>query len=198
MTSRHVIRIFCGIGIAALLLALAGHFIWHWKSDLVGIWTGIGVGYLLAGGLIRLMPRWWREHCDDEYARPAGRRYIRAMWPILIAYSLILFFSGWMIKRGIESIPLRALVALLPVLPLLLLLRLALRYLRETDELQRRSEIEAIGIAALLVSRVYFGGGLLQQAKVISLNAGVVMIWVFPLIMVFYAIAKFFAVRRYR
>ena len=198
MTSRHVIRIFCGIGIAALLLALAGHFIWHWKSDLVGIWTGIGVGYLLAGGLTRLMPRWWREHCDDEYARPAGRRYIRAMWPILIAYSLILFFSGWMIKRGIESIPLRALVALLPVLPLLLLLRIALRYLRETDELQRRIEIEAIGIAALLVSLVYFGGGLLQQAKVISLNAGVVMIWVFPLIMVFYAIAKFFAVRRYR
>ena len=110
----------------------------------------------------------------------------------------ILFFSGWMIKRGIESIPLRALVALLPVLPLLLLLRIALRYLRETDELQRRIEIEAIGIAALLVSLVYFGGGLLQQAKVISLNAGVVMIWVFPLIMVFYAIAKFFAVRRYR
>ena len=92
----------------------------------------------------------------------------------------------------------RAAVALLPVLPLLLLLRVALRYLRETDELQRRIEIEAIGIASLLVSMLYFGGGLLVQAKVLSLNTGAVMIWVFPLIMLFYGIAKFFAVRRYR
>ena len=83
-------------------------------------------------------------------------------------------------------------------MPLAFLLRIGLRYLRETDELQRRIEIEAIGISALLVSLLYFAGGLLQQAKVISLDAGAVMIWVFPLLMLFYGIAKFFAVRRYR
>ena len=198
MNTRHFIWIFCGIGIAALLLALAGHFVLRWGHEGVGVWTGIGIGYLLAGVLMRLMPRWWRDHCDEEYARPAGRRYVRAMWPILIAYSLILFLSGWMLKRGIDAVALRALVALLPVLPLLLLLRVALRYLRETDELQRRIEIEAIGVASLLVSMVYFGGGLLVQAKVLSLSTGAVMIWVFPLIMLFYGIAKFFAVRRYR
>ena len=198
MTMQRIMWIFCGIGIAALLLALIGHFVLDWGNDGVGVWTGIGAGYLLAGVLMRLMPRWWRDHCDEEYARPAGRRYIRAMWPILIGYSLILFFSAWMLKRGIDAIALRALVALLPVLPLLLLIRIALRYLRETDELQRRIEIEAIGIASLLVSMLYFGGGLLVQAKVLSLNTGAVMIWVFPLIMLFYSIAKFFAVRRYR
>lgn len=198
MTMHRIMWIFCGIGIAALLLALIGHFLLDWGSEGVGVWTGIGAGYLLAGVLMRLMPRWWRDHCDEEYARPAGRRYVRAMWPILIGYSLILFFSGWMLKRGIDSVALRAAVALLPVLPLLLLLRVALRYLRETDELQRRIEIEAIGIASLLVSMLYFGGGLLVQAKVLSLNTGAVMIWVFPLIMLFYGIAKFFAVRRYR
>lgn len=198
MTMQRIMWIFCGIGIAALLLALIGHFVLDWGNDGVGVWTGIGAGYLLAGVLMRLMPRWWRDHCDEEYARPAGRRYVRALWPLLIGYSLILFFSGWMLKRGIDSLALRALVALLPVLPLLLLIRIALRYLRETDELQRRIEIEAIGIASLLVSMLYFGGGLLVQAKVLSLNTGAVMIWVFPLIMLFYSIAKFFAVRRYR
>ena len=25
------------------------------------------------------MPRWWRSHCDDMYAQPAGRRYLRAL-----------------------------------------------------------------------------------------------------------------------
>lgn len=198
MTLRRFMWIFFAIGAGALLLAALGHFVWHWKRDLVGMWTGIGIGYIVGGGVILLVPRWWREQCDEEYARPAARRYIRALWPILISYSLVLFFSGWMLKRGIESMPLRALVALLPVVPLALLLRVALRYLREIDELQRRIEIEAIGISALLVSMLYFGGGLLEQAKVISLDAGAVMIWVFPLIMLFYGIAKFFAARRYR
>lgn len=198
MTMRRITWIFVSIGLGAWLLGGLGHFAWHWKGELVGMWFGIGVGYLLAGVLMMLMPRWWREYCDEEYAHPAGRHYLRAMWPILIGYWLILFFSGWMIKRGVEPIPLRALVALLPVVPLAFLLRIGLRYLRETDELQRRIEIEAIGISALLVSLLYFAGGLLQQAKVISLDAGAVMIWVFPLLMLFYGIAKFFAVRRYR
>ena len=48
------------------------------------------------------------------------------------------------------------------------------------------------------MSLLYLAGGLLQQAKVISLDAGAVMIWVFPLLMLFYGIAKFLAVRRYR
>ena len=197
MTSRHVIRIFCGIGIAALLLALAGHFIWHWKSDLVGIWTGIGVGYLLAGGLIRLMPRWWREHCDEMYAQPAGKRYLRALWPIMIGYSLTLFASIWFIKRGVESVPLRALVAVLPAIPLALMMGAALRYLREVDELQRRIETEAIGIASLLTSLLYFGAGLLQKAKVFEVDAGVAMIWVFPLLAAIYGIAKMRLTKRY-
>ena len=198
MTMHRFILIFVVIGIGALLLAALGHFALHWDSTLVGTWTGIGLSYLVLGGAMRLMPRWWREHCDDEYARPAGRRYVRAIWPILISYALILFFSGWMIRRGIESVPLRALLAILPVLPLLALIRVALRYFREIDELQRRIEAEAIGVSALLVSMLYFGGGLLESAKVISLDAGAVMIWVFPLLMLFYGIAKFLAVRRYR
>ena len=198
MTSRHVIRIFCGIGIAALLLALAGEFIWHWKTDLVGIWTGIGVGYLLAGGLIRLMPRWWREHCDEMYAQPAARRYMRALWPLMIGYSLALFASVWLLKRGIDSAALRAMLALLPAIPLALLLPAGLRYLREIDELQRRIETEAIGFAAVLVSLLYFAGGMLQKAKVIALDAGMAMIWVFPMTMLVYAVAKYLAVRRYR
>lgn len=195
---RRFMWIFFGIGLFGLLLSALGQFVLHWPSDMIRMWVGIGIGYLLGGALFLLMPRWWREHCDDQYAQPAGRRYIRAMWPVMISYSLLLCFSIWMLKRGIEPTALRALVALTPVLPLLFLFGVALRYLREVDELQRRIEIEAIGIASLLVSFVYFAGGLLQKAKVISLDAAVVMIWVFPLIMLFYAIAKFLAVRRYR
>ncbi|WP_162615983.1 hypothetical protein [Solilutibacter oculi] len=198
MTMSRFMWIFVAIGAGALLLAGAGQWLLDWNRDGVQTWLGIGAGYLLGALLFLLMPRWWREHCDELYAQPAGRRYIRALWPIMIGYSLTLFGSIWLIKRGIESVPLRAAVAIVPALAILLFMRAALRYLREVDELQRRIETEAIGIAALTVSFLYFAAGLLDKARVISVDAAAAMIWVFPMTMLVYGIAKFFAVRRYQ
>ena len=198
MTMSRFMWIFVAIGAGALLLAGAGQWLLDWNRDGVQTWLGIGVGYLLGALLFLLMPRWWREHCDEMYAQPAGRRYIRALWPIMIAYSLSLFGSIWLIKRGIDSVPLRAAVAIVPALAILLFMGAAVRYLREVDELQRRIETEAIGIAAMTVSFLYFAGGLLDKAKVITVDAAAAMIWVFPMTMLVYGIAKFFAVRRYR
>lgn len=93
--------------------------------------------------------------------------------------------------------PLRAVVAVVPALAIALMMRAALRYLREIDELQRRIETESIGIASLLVSLLYFAAGLLQKAKVIDIDAGVAMIWVFPLLCLSYGVSKMVLARRY-
>lgn len=198
MTLRRWTWIFVAIGLASLALAALGQWALPWPAHMVRMWSGIGAAYLLGALLLSLMPRWWRQHCDETFAQPAGRRYVRALWPILIGYALLLFASVWLIRHGIGSAPLKALVALMPVLPLVLMVRVALRYLREIDELQRRIETESIGIASLLLSLLYFAAGLLQLAKVVSIDAGAAMIWVFPLLMLAYGIAKFLAVRRYR
>ena len=197
MTLRRFMWIFVAIAVGAFALALLGRFVLAWPDNMVGMWTGIGIGYLLGALLFLLTPRWWRQHCDDMYAQPAGRRYLRALWPALVGYSLSLFASIWLIKQGIASVPLRALVAVLPVLPIAWMMHAALRYLREIDELQRRIETESIGVASLLTSLLYFGAGLLQQAKVIDIGAGVAMIWVFPLLCLIYGIAKMILTRRY-
>lgn len=197
MTMRRFMWIFVAIAAGSLALAAAGHWWLQWPREAVGTWVGIGAGYLLGAVLLLLLPRWWRQHCDEMYAQPAARRYIRALWPIMIAYAITLYLSMWLIKRGIESIPLRAVVAVLPALAIVLLMRAALRYLREIDELQRRIETEAIGIASLLVSVLYFAGGLLQKAKVVDLDAAAAMIWVFPLLCGIYGIAKMILTRRY-
>lgn len=197
MTLRRWMWIFVVIGLAALALAGAGRWLLAWPGAAAGTWAGIGAGYLLGAALLALMPRWWRQHCDEMYAQPAGRRYLRALWPIMVAYSLTLFLSLWLVKHGIDSLPLRALVAILPALPIALLMRAALRYLREIDELQRRIETEAIGIASLLVALLYFAGGLLQKAKVIDLDAAAAMIWVFPLLCLVYGIARMALTKRY-
>ena len=194
---RRFAQIFFGIGLFGLALGAAGHWLLAWPKGAVHAWLGIGAGYLLCALGMLLVPRWWRQHCDEMYAQPAGRRYIRALWPALIGYSLALFLSLWLLRRGIDPLPLRALVAVLPVLPLALMMRAALRYLREIDELQRRIETEAIGIASLLVSLLFFAGGLLQKAQVFDVDAGVAMIWVFPLLCAIYGIAKMILTRRY-
>ena len=197
MTMRRFMWIFAAIGLGALALAGAGRFLLAWPDGVVGMWTGIGAGYLLGAALFLLMPRWWRSHCDDMYAQAAGRRYLRALWPALALYSVTLFASIFLIRRGIESVPLRGLVAVLPVLPIGWMMLAALRYLREVDELQRRIETEAIGAASLLVSLLYFAGGMLEKAEVIRMDAGVAMIWVFPLLCGTYGIAKMILTRRY-
>ena len=198
MTLRRFMWIFVGIALFCFALAGAGRWWLQWPAGPVRTWMGIGTGYVAGALLLAVMPRWWREHCDETYAQPAGKRYVRALLPIMGAYTLLLFLSVWLIRRGIEPAPLKGVVALLPVLPLVLLVFVALRYLREIDELQRRIETESIGIASLLVSLGYFAGGLLHTAKVVSFDAGAVMIWAFPLLMLAYAVAKFLAVRRYR
>ena len=197
MTMRRFMWIFAAIGLGALALAGVGHFLLAWPDGVVGMWAGISAGYLVGAALFLLMPRWWRSHCDDMYAQAAGRRYLAALWPALVAYSLTLFASIFLIKRGIESVPLRGLVAVLPVLPIGWMMLAALRYLREVDELQRRIETEAIGAASLLVALLYFAGGMLQKAKVIDIDAGIAMIWVFPLLCATYGIAKMILTRRY-
>ena len=197
MRMRRFMWIFAVVALGAFALAAVGRFLLAWPDNVVGMWAGLGAGNAVGALLFLVVPRWWRSHCDEMYAQPAGQRYLRAMWPIMIGYALTLFVSIWSIKRGIESVPLRAVVAVLPALPIVLLMRAALRYLREIDELQRRIETEAIGIASLLLSVLYFAGGLLQLAKVIDIPAGVAMIWVFPLLCLVYGIAKMVLARRY-
>ena len=197
MTLRRFSWIFLAIALGAAALAAAGRYLLAWPDNVVGMWAGIAAGYFVGALLFLLVPRWWRSHCDEMYAQPAGRRYLRALWPTMIVYSLTLFASIFLVKRGIESVPLRGIVAVLPVLPIAMMMLAALRYLREIDELQRRIETEAIGAASLLVSLLYFAGGMLQKAKVIDFDSAAAMIWVFPLLCGTYGIAKMVMTRRY-
>lgn len=197
MTLRRFAALFAIIALFGLVLAAAGHWWLQWPLAAVQAWLAIAGGYLLGALLMLMMPRWWREHCDEMYAQPAGKRYLRALFPILVFYSIALFASTWMLKHGVESLPLRAIVAVLPALAIVLMMLAALRYLREIDELQRRIETESIGIASLLVSALYFAGGLLDKAKVLHFDAAAVMIWVFPMLMALYGFSKLILTKRY-
>jgi len=162
-------------------------------SDTVqGVLYGLTFGALLAA-LLR-----WRLPAAYEVASPAlHRRYLREFLPPMLAYVVVLFLSLWLLKRIDGPWGARAVVALLPALPIALGLRAIVRYIRDTDEMQRRIELEAVSIAAACTAMLYMSAGFLQLARVIDIPAGVAMIWVFPLICLSYGLAKVVVSRRY-
>lgn len=181
---------------ASGLLLLAGWLgqvqAWPVAQTLLGMLAGLG-----AGGLLLAVLLWWSpDTCDS--ARPAlQRRYLREFMPAMLGYVLALFLSMWLLRTFALPDALRALVALLPVPPIALAVRAIVRYIRDTDELQRRIELEALSIATAGVSLAYLSAGLLQAAKVIDVPASAAMIWVFPLVCLVYGVAKVVVARRY-
>ncbi len=198
MKIRRFIQVFSVIGLLCLGIAALGHWLLPWPASAVHTWLGIGIGYLLAALVIAVMPRWWREQADEDAISQASRGFTRVAIPAMAVYAVFLFISLTLLKRGIEPLPLRALIGLLPVLPMLWFMRGLIGYLRNVDELQKQIELEGIGVAAMLVSMLYFSGGFLQLAKVIDIPSGAAMIWVFPLMCLGYGAGKFNAMRRYR
>jgi hypothetical protein len=129
---------------------------------------------------------------------PVHRRYLREFIPAMAGYIGLILGSVYWLKLGHPSGYWRPLIALLPVLPIVLVMRAMVRVIRDSDELERRIELEAVAISAMMVGMVFFSGGLLASADVISLTGESVAIWVLPALCGTYGLAKCWAIRRYR
>jgi hypothetical protein len=130
--------------------------------------------------------------------RPVHRRYLREFIPAMLGYVLLILGSMSWLRFGQPPAHWRPVIALLPVFPILLVMRAMVRVIRDSDELERRIELEAVAISALLVGTGFFSAGLLASASVIELAGDSVAVWVLPALCGTYGIAKCWAVRRYR
>lgn len=185
-------RLYFGAGALLLGLAAASGRRWPQGPDFVrGLLFGVAGGLLLAALMKSRMP----DACDT--ATPAlRRRYLREFMPAMGVYVLAVLLSVWLLKR-VDAPALRALVALMPVPPIALALRAIVRHIRDSDELQRRIELEAVSIATAFVSLSYLAAGFLQSTRVIDIPASAAMIWMFPLVCLTYGGAKLAVMRRY-
>ena len=67
-----------------------------------------------------------------------------------------------------------------------------------SDELEQRTHLIGLGVAAAVVSVVGIVSGFLAAAGAMTLDAtAVVLMWIFPLLMLTYGAARSFAARRY-
>jgi hypothetical protein len=127
--------------------------------------------------------------------RFSQKQYDRlVMVPLVLYVGCMLFL--WPLLRAASSLPLRALLALAPVLPLIYLIGLWVRRIRASDEFEQRTHLIALGAAAAVISALGMAAGFLSIAGVLKMD-GSILIWVFPVVMFTYSLARWYVLRRY-
>ena len=186
--------LFCLAG-GAFSMALAGvaHLQgWPLGDHLLGLLTGLGVGLWFSSALL-----WVTPDMSDAVPKRLIRRYQREMWPAMTAYVLAMLV--WKRLLGLaDATWLKVLIALFPALLVLWVMRAFVRYVRDSDEMQRRIELESGSVAGLVTSGAYLSAGFLQSAGLIDIPSKVAMIWVFPMLCLVYGVAKLVIARRYQ
>lgn len=180
------LAVVCGAASWAAVL-----FDWPLTDQLRGMLGGFG-----AAGVFAALLLWWSPETCDAVRPGLARRYYRELAVPMVAYVVVMLV--W--KRLLDLVgdgTLRVLVALLPAAIVLWMMRVVVRYVRASDEMQRRIELESISIAAMLVSSAYMAAGFLQTAKLIDVPAKVAMLWVFPMLCLAYGVVKVVIARRY-
>ncbi len=127
--------------------------------------------------------------------RSVDKRYFREMAIAMGAYMLVMLLVWPMVRRLEPGVPLVA-VALLPLLPFAAALRAMIRHVRDSDEFQRKIQLEALAVSAAIVSFASMAGGFLAAARVIELD-GTILLWVFPALAMLFGLVRCGVARRY-
>lgn len=190
---RAALLVLAGSVLVGATVAVAAWQQWPLKPYILGVVAGLAMFGLLLGLVL-----WFAPAQLHDSATPAlTRRYYSEFVPPMTAYFVVMI--GWKPLLGaIDATALRVVVALLPALLMALVIRAVARYVRDSDEMQRRIELESIGLAAGVVSTVYMSAGFLQSAKLVAIGATTAMLWVFPLLCLGYGVAKICIARRYQ
>ena len=123
----------------------------------------------------------------------AKRRYLRDFLIVNVIYVLVLFATVTIVRHaGIEG-ALRYVLMLVPLVPVVLMLPILIRYLRETDEFERRLQTESLAIAAGVTALFSVTYGFLEVAGAPHLSAW----WTWSIVMFSWGVARCFVGRRY-
>lgn len=122
--------------------------------------------------------------------RAVHKRYFRQLFPALIAYVLLILLSvSWL--KTLEGTMARTIVTLLPVAPVAFVIRAIVLVIRDQDEFERLIDLQSIAIGGGIGSFGFFTYGMLLNAKVLpSPPAESVAIWVLPILMFCFGVAK--------
>ena len=125
-----------------------------------------------------------------------ARRYRREFGWSMAAYVVVLFLSIWALNH-VDATALRVLLALAPVVPVAGAGRAIMRFVRDSDELQRRIMLEGAALGALVLTMGSFSLGLLVSAGLLPMRADLALIMILPAYSGLYGLFAGLASRRY-
>jgi hypothetical protein len=128
-------------------------------------------------------------------SRLSDKQYQRRSMLAMTAY-VVVMLGVWPLVHTVTGLPLKVLLALAPVLPMLYVIGLMARRIRDSDELEQRTHLVALGAATGLVGALSMIGGFLASAQVWQVD-GAILIWVFPVLMFGYGITRWWVASRY-
>jgi len=123
----------------------------------------------------------------------ARRRYITRFIPAMSVYAILVVLMMPLV-RSVDPIWAKMLLALVPTVPVAFAVMEIVRFIASQDELERRLQFEAVGVAALLTCFLTFAWGLLENAGVPRLP----VVMVTPLFCSIYGLAVWRAHRRFQ
>lgn len=123
------------------------------------------------------------------YRRPSGSLVVL----IIGLYGVLLSAAIWFVQT-FPANPIRLIIVLLPLLPVLYIPVAVVQELQTMDELQRRIQLEAFGIALAVTAVCSVGYGLLEIVGLPRQSSFIV--W--PLLCLFWGVGLLFAKRRYQ
>jgi hypothetical protein len=116
----------------------------------------------------------------------------RAFIVVVIAYAVILPVSIWTLQE-FDLGPLDYVIALLPMIPIVAGAMIIMHRIDHLDEMQRRIQLHAIGLAALITGLGTFAYSLMERVGLPPLS----LTWVLPILIALWGIGIFIARRRY-
>ncbi|KAF1712339.1 hypothetical protein CSC70_02110 [Pseudoxanthomonas kalamensis DSM 18571] len=161
-------------------------------ASLLGMLAGIGATGLFASALVWF----WPGNLRDSAPPALTRRYYREFTPPMAAYVGVMLVWKPLLQR-VDAVGLRVLIALLPAGLIVLAIRAVARFIRDSDEMQRRIELESLAISGGILGAGYMTAGFLQTASLIDIPASAAMLWVFPCLCATYGVAKLLISRHY-
>jgi hypothetical protein len=126
--------------------------------------------------------------------RLTERQYQRRASVTMVLYVAAMLVV-WPLAKGAPQLWLKALLTLVPALPMLYVIALLARRIADSDELEQRTHLVALGVATGLTGALSLVAGLLAASGAVTLD-GTVLIWVFPLMTMVYGVTRWWVVTR--
>jgi len=125
--------------------------------------------------------------------KQASRAYLIEFGGAMAAYVVMLIVAITVLNAHPQAVW-RPLVALAPVIPAIFAVFAFVRFLRRMDELQRRIQLEALGLSFAVSGILTFAYGFLELTGFPQLN----LIWIFPGMIMLWGLGLVVATRRYQ